>query len=141
MNEITNILENIHATACSMRIMVYCLNNERLKNKWRSKQQGLIQISFVLKGEKMIHFTQNKEVFMTTDVKIWARVLQNLEYEKIAYETKTMNSGTNGRSSETLWGEVGENQTFTSIYHVYVEKKDFFKANYVVEKSVKALIQ
>lgn len=42
MNEITNNLENIHATACSMRIMVYCLNNERLKNKWRSKQQGLI---------------------------------------------------------------------------------------------------
>lgn len=82
----------------------------------------------------MFGISQKAEAYLTNDLEVLASVQYALKSQGIAYDIKTVNSGTQNRSRGTLIGKIGENTLLEVMYYVYVSKKDLEKARYEIDK-------
>lgn len=75
----------------------------------------------------MITIFNRKELCITFSMEEYVRVRQVLQRENIPYITDVFN-----HTSNSNLGKFGENMDYANEYVIYVHKKDFERANYLV---------
>lgn len=75
-----------------------------------------------------------KEVFTTFDNVKFARAAGALDNDGIEFTTKAVNIGGSSRRTGTL-GDFGELSNLSIQYYIYVDKKDFETAQYIISAS------
>ncbi len=72
-----------------------------------------------------------REVLLTQDAGLFGMVQNALHDNKIPYETRIINTGSQNRRSGG-WGRIGENVSLEILYYVYVRPKDEEEAEYLI---------
>lgn len=85
----------------------------------------------------MINIFNRREICFTGDMKKQSDVREILAANGIDYIVRVVNTGTAnnfGRSKRTGYGSFGTKADFTYQYKIYVHKRDYDKASYLVRE-------
>lgn len=85
----------------------------------------------------MICIFNRREVYFTYDMGKQAKVRDVLSANGIDYRVKVFNAGSSnnfGRSRRSRHGSFGTDANFTYQYKIYVHKRDYDKASYLVRE-------
>ena len=73
-----------------------------------------------------------KEVYVTSDSRLFGVVQDELRKRNIEYKTKIVNSGTGNRMTGTWLGQIGERPQLGMMYYVYAEEDQVQAAKKVI---------
>ena len=79
----------------------------------------------------MITVFNRKELLVTTNMEEFARVMDILDQNRIEYDIKVNDS------TDRNWGhssQLGINRNLACLYYVYVRKRDYDHASYLIYK-------
>ena len=85
----------------------------------------------------MLTFFNRKEVLLTFDLDHLSKARSKLKQNDIEYYVKVVNTNSGtwgffGASRRASLGTLGQKLNYTYEYHLYVHKKDFDEAAYVI---------
>ena len=80
-------------------------------------------------------FFKTREVFTTTELPLFTKVIDALSQHRIPFRSKTTVIGPSNRG-RGLFGTAGESTDHKTIYYVYTRKKDADKASKVIRDTV-----
>lgn len=82
----------------------------------------------------MIHFFNRKELTATFHLKEKNRICTELDAAKIDYHIKVVNRNSSSYLSDSRWrtGTLGQMQDYTYEYIIYVKRKDYSRAEYLL---------
>ena len=85
----------------------------------------------------MITVFNRKELHLTYDMNERVRICDILRANNIAYYTKTVNTTASsfGHSRRADYGTLGLNTDYMYEYHIYVHKKDYDTALYLIHNN------
>ena len=75
---------------------------------------------------------KRKEVYVTSDSRLFGVVQDELRKRNIEYKTKMVNSGTGNRMTGTWLGQIGERPQLGMMYYVYVDEDQVQAAKKVI---------
>lgn len=82
----------------------------------------------------MITFFNRKEVYIGFSMEKCSNIRDILSANKIKYDYRCVSNNNNAwiASDHALTGSFGENQNFAYMYYVYVHRKDYEQAHYLI---------
>lgn len=85
----------------------------------------------------MITFFNRKEVYNGLSMEQCSNIRDILSANKIKYDYRCVSNSNSPSivSRSALTGSFGENQNFAYMYYVYVHKKDYDQARYLINRN------
>ncbi len=81
----------------------------------------------------MLKFINMKEVCVCVDIAAFANAKQALEEKSIPFKTDIVRSGVYNRTLGSVLGKAGEKEELSTMYYIYVHKRDYAEAERIIE--------